>query len=112
MGRDRRSRPWRYPRTRRSGRRRLLPGAGGHSGATTNALAADLGAAPATLETPVPDAAAQSAFPLSYGQRALWFLQQADPASPAYNTAFTARIRSRIDAARFRSALQALLDRH
>ena len=51
-------------------------------------------------------------FPLSYNQRAMWFIYQTAPASPAYNVAFTARIRSALDIDALRSALQALVDRH
>jgi amino acid adenylation domain-containing protein len=53
-----------------------------------------------------------SAFPLAHGQRGLWFLYQLDRASPAYNIFFPARIRSRLDVAAFRRALQTLMDRH
>src|SRR5712691_2220586 len=50
--------------------------------------------------------------PLSYGQKALWFLNQFHPASAAYNLSFAARIHSGLDAAALRRALQALVDRH
>ena len=42
--------------------------------------------------------------PLSYGQRALWFLQQLDPQSGAYNVKLAARINGRVDAAALRDA--------
>ena len=51
-------------------------------------------------------------FPLSYGQRALWFLHRLAPASAAYNLVFAARLLSTIDVRRLRRALQALVDRH
>ena len=51
-------------------------------------------------------------FPLSYNQRALWFIYQTAPESPTYNVAFTARIRSALDIGALRFALQALVDRH
>jgi amino acid adenylation domain-containing protein len=51
-------------------------------------------------------------FPLSHGQRGLWFLSQLDRESPAYNIFFPARIRSAIDASAFRRALQTLIARH
>jgi hybrid polyketide synthase/nonribosomal peptide synthetase FtdB len=53
-----------------------------------------------------------AAFPLSHGQRALWFLYQREPTSAAYNVAFAGRIRSRVDLAALRQVLQWLVDRH
>ncbi len=53
-----------------------------------------------------------SAFPLSHGQRGLWFLSQLDRDGAAYNLFFPARIRSRIDVPAFRRALQILIARH
>jgi len=50
--------------------------------------------------------------PLSVGQQALWFIQQAAPNSGAYNVPFVARIHSALDVTALRSALQRLLDRH
>jgi len=50
--------------------------------------------------------------PVSYNQRSLWIVQQADPHSPAYHVAFVARVLSNIDVAALRRALQALVDRH
>ena len=52
------------------------------------------------------------AHPLSYGQRALWFLQQLAPTSAAYNIANAVRIRSEIDIPALRQAFQMLIDRH
>ncbi len=51
-------------------------------------------------------------FPLSHGQRGLWFLAQLDRDSAAYNIFFPARIRSRIDVPAFRRALETLIARH
>ena len=53
-----------------------------------------------------------STFSLSHGQRGLWFLSQLDRDGAAYNIFFPARIRSRLDVAAFRRALQALIDHH
>ncbi len=53
-----------------------------------------------------------AAYPLSHGQQALWFLQQLDPASTAYNVARAVRIRTRLNVAVFHSAVQAAVDRH
>src|SRR4051794_8463573 len=52
------------------------------------------------------------AFPLSHGQRGLWFLYQLDPGSPAYNVCFPTRIRAPLDLPAYRRSLQALVDRH
>ena len=51
-------------------------------------------------------------YPLSHGQRALWFLQQLDPSSTAYNVARAVRICTRLNVAVFRQALQAAVSRH
>lgn len=50
--------------------------------------------------------------PLSYGQRALWFLNQLAPASAAYNIASAVRIRAEVDATALHRAWQALVERH
>lgn len=50
--------------------------------------------------------------PLSYGQRALWFLQQIAPENVAYNVMLAARITSAVDIPILRSAFQSLVDRH
>lgn len=51
-------------------------------------------------------------FPLSHGQRSLWFLYRLAPESSAYNVAFAWRSRSELDLAALRVAFQALIDRH
>lgn len=51
-------------------------------------------------------------YPLSYGQRALWLLNQVAPESAAYNVALSATIRSPLDVAALRRAFEALLQRH
>ena len=50
--------------------------------------------------------------PLSHGQRALWFLYQREPESPAYNVAFAGRITSEVDVPALRRAVQGWVDRH
>ncbi len=55
---------------------------------------------------------AQAVAPLSYGQRALWFLHQLAPDSAAYNVTFAVRVRSQIDIPAMRRAFQALIARH
>ncbi len=49
---------------------------------------------------------------LSHGQQALWFLQQIEPDSSAYNTASAVRVRSSLDVSALRRAFQILVDRH
>jgi amino acid adenylation domain-containing protein len=50
--------------------------------------------------------------PLSFGQKALWFLHQLAPDSAAYNFIFTARILSDVDVAALHRSFQRLVDRH
>jgi amino acid adenylation domain-containing protein len=50
--------------------------------------------------------------PLSYGQKALWFLYRSAPESAAYHVSFSARIRSVLDIQALRRSFQALIDRH
>ena len=49
--------------------------------------------------------------PLSYGQRALWFVQKLAPGATAYNVSLPARARG-LDVTAFRTAWQSLADRH
>ena len=58
------------------------------------------------------EAASSNTFPLSYGQQALWFLQQLAPESVAYNIASALRIKAKPDEAALRSAFQSLVDSH
>ena len=50
--------------------------------------------------------------PQSYNQRAMWFLWQMAPESPAYIVAIAARVGSVVDVDALRRALQSLIDRH
>jgi len=50
--------------------------------------------------------------PVGIGQRALWFLHQTEPESPAYNTAFAFRSRSTLDQRLLRRAIEKLVIRH
>jgi amino acid adenylation domain-containing protein len=50
--------------------------------------------------------------PLSYGQRALWFLYQMDPRSAAYNIMYAAHIRTDVDRQALQHAFHALVRRH
>src|SRR6266516_1999844 len=49
---------------------------------------------------------------LSHGQRALWFLHQLAPESPAYNLLYAARIRTPLDILALQRSFRALLQRH
>ena len=51
-------------------------------------------------------------FPLSLGQEALWFLHEFEPGNPAYNVAFCARVRAKVDAKRLEMALREVMERH
>ncbi|HXC44488.1 MAG TPA: amino acid adenylation domain-containing protein, partial [Candidatus Dormibacteraeota bacterium] len=51
-------------------------------------------------------------FPLSYGQRALWFVNRLAPDSSAYNICRIYRIRSSVDVEVLRDCFQVLVDRH
>jgi amino acid adenylation domain-containing protein len=50
--------------------------------------------------------------PASYGQQALWLISRLAPESAAYNVASAVRIRSAVDPAAMRRALQKLIERH
>ena len=50
--------------------------------------------------------------PLSYNQRALWFIAQGAPDSAAYNLVSAVRVVSTLDPTHIREALQGLTDRH
>src|SRR4051812_1258246 len=50
--------------------------------------------------------------PLSAGQRRLWFLQQYDRDSYAYNIVFAVRLRGHLETHQFAEALRAVVDRH
>ena len=51
-------------------------------------------------------------YPLSYGQKALWFHQCLDPSSAAHNVVHAANIRAELDVDEFRRAFSTLVERH
>lgn len=51
-------------------------------------------------------------FPLSYGQRALWFINESAPESKAYNISIALNLLFPIDREVFQKALQMLIERH
>ena len=71
-----------------------------------------LEARPKELRTPQAVKSERQESPLSYGQRALWFLHQLAPESAAYNIAAAARIHSALDVVALQQALQRLVERH
>ncbi|MEU4447113.1 amino acid adenylation domain-containing protein [Actinosynnema sp. NPDC050801] len=57
-------------------------------------------------------AAAPTAYPLSFGQQRLWFLDKFSPGSAVYNVPVALRLRGRLDPVALRRALDVLVDRH
>ncbi|MEM7584609.1 MAG: condensation domain-containing protein, partial [Acidobacteriota bacterium] len=54
----------------------------------------------------------RSAFPLSSGQRRLWFLEQLEPGRTAYNMPAMVRLRGRLEVEVLRRALDEIFRRH
>src|SRR6185369_8864780 len=50
--------------------------------------------------------------PLSFGQRRLWFLQQADPESPSYNVPSGLRVKGPLNADALEKSLFEIVKRH
>ncbi len=50
--------------------------------------------------------------PLSFAQQRLWFIDQLEPGSPAYNLPTALRLRGRLDVPALRGSLEALVRRH
>ena len=67
---------------------------------------------PALLQLLATRADATKPFPLTHGQRALWFLYQLDLNSPAYNIACALRLQPDLDVAALQHAVDALVKRH
>ncbi len=65
-----------------------------------------------TAATAAPMAVAREEIPLSYGQRALWFLHGLRQESSAYNIAAAVRVRSALDLDALRQAWEILSQRH
>ncbi|MEP7049205.1 MAG: amino acid adenylation domain-containing protein [Pseudomonadota bacterium] len=86
----------------------------GPRGALSEEQRTALGAQRAEVITALRQHAAASVThaPLSYNQRALWFIALGAPDSTAYNLASASRVTSQLEPAIMRDALQALTDRH
>ncbi|NJM39552.1 MAG: amino acid adenylation domain-containing protein, partial [Anaerolineae bacterium] len=67
---------------------------------------------PTVLTEDIAAEAVVTVHPLSHGQQALWFLQQLDLHSSAYNVARAVRIRTPLNIDAVRLALQMAVDRH
>lgn len=64
------------------------------------------------LEKRLPDFLAGKPFPLSRGQQALWFLNQMDQKSAAYNLAYAVRINQSINSALLKETFETIVKRH
>jgi amino acid adenylation domain-containing protein len=69
-------------------------------------------AVPAAGPAAAPESAGAGEYPLSYGQRALWFLQEMAPDTGSYNLVHAGRVRGELDVQTLRRAFQQLMDRH
>lgn len=85
------------------------------SGGSVRSVALDIAAALSAAPIAAPRLEAgpkASSFPLSIGQRALWFAHELDPGSSAYLLSGAAEIDGELDADRLERALAALVARH
>ena len=81
---------------------------------SVEALATRIDARPASDEVrpPVAPASRDAVIPLSPAQRRLWFLNQMEPESAAYNMPFAARVHGRLELRVLEVAARDLLERH
>jgi amino acid adenylation domain-containing protein len=61
---------------------------------------------------PIEPAGREGGLPLSYAQQRLWFIDQLDPGSPAYNLSSAVLLRGRLDADALRRTLSEVVRRH
>ena len=61
---------------------------------------------------PIPPRPDRAAFPLSFAQQRLWFLDQLSPGDPAYNIHGAVRLRGALDLAALARSLRAIAARH
>ncbi|MDQ0377608.1 non-ribosomal peptide synthetase [Amycolatopsis thermophila] len=62
--------------------------------------------------TSIPKRDSDDDLPLSYAQSRMWFLQQLDPTSPAYNVCLAITLRGGLDRAALQRSFQRLVERH
>ncbi|EON30328.1 Non-ribosomal peptide synthetase modules-related protein, partial [Gordonia terrae C-6] len=72
-----------------------------HSGVDTSGGTTELGSMPRPARPP-----------LSTAQQRMWFINQFDPTSSAYNIPFALRLRGRVDVVALRTALADVIERH
>lgn len=63
-------------------------------------------------EPSIPVLARESALPVSFSQRRMWFVQQFEPQGTAYNMPFALRLKGPVNHLRLAQALAALIKRH
>ncbi|MFP5264075.1 MAG: amino acid adenylation domain-containing protein [Blastocatellia bacterium] len=63
-------------------------------------------------EMSLPEMKASGEFPLSYGQRGLWFMQRLSPDSAAYHISVATKIEGELDVATLKRSFQAVVYRH
>jgi len=95
------------PRALRSMARSLAPASAAPEEAPEAKLS-EVPPAPAAL----PRGAGENRFPLSFAQQRLWFLDQLEPDSPAYNVPMPVRLRGELPAALLARTAAALVRRH
>ena len=65
-----------------------------------------------SVEQTIPRRTPSASAPLSFAQQRLWFLNQLDPASPAYNESRAIRMKGVLDTEALHSALTQIVARH
>jgi amino acid adenylation domain-containing protein len=70
------------------------------------------GGGESSLALPSPSSGESGESPLSYGQQSLWYAQQIDPTTSAYNMAGAARVRSELDVEALGRSVRRLMARH
>ncbi|RKI05864.1 amino acid adenylation domain-containing protein, partial [Corallococcus praedator] len=81
-------------------------------GALASAIDAGQGHAPGVQELPLRSVSRDEDLPLSFAQQRLWFLDQLQPGSVAYNLPGSVLIEGDLQAGALRQALDALVQRH